>query len=35
VQALSKAFAIDITQCPRCGQQSMQQVAVIQDPRVS
>jgi hypothetical protein len=33
-QALAKVFAIDITQCCRCGQQGMQQVAVIHDPRV-
>ena len=33
-QALSKVFAIDITQCSRCGQQGMQLIAVLQDPRV-
>ena len=33
-QALSKAFEIDIAVCPRCHQKGMQQIAIIQDPRV-
>jgi hypothetical protein len=32
-QALSKVFAIDIMQCPRCNQKGMQQIATIQDAR--
>jgi len=33
-QALAKVFGVDVTQCPRCGQQGMQQIAVIKDARV-
>ena len=33
-QALAKVFEIDVTQCSRCGQQGMQQIAVIKDARV-
>jgi hypothetical protein len=33
-QALAKAFEIDVTVCPRCKQQGMQQIAIIHDERV-
>jgi hypothetical protein len=33
-QALAKVFAIDVTCCPRCKKQGMQQIAVITDEQV-
>ena len=33
-QALAKVFDIDVTQCSRCGQHGMQQIAVIRDAHV-
>jgi len=32
--ALKKVFDIDVTTCPRCHQQGLQQIAVITDARV-
>jgi len=31
-QALAKSFELDLSQCPRCHQKGMQQIAVIRDP---